>query len=108
VVDVVQLGQEFHVSGVAGVAGRLQRLYFGQRCLIHVRHQDLLGVGVIVRDAGHHVGDDESAQVLLMPEGVLDGQDSAPRMAVEDEVAAVEPESTADLLHLVDEAFWLP
>jgi hypothetical protein len=46
--------------------------------------------------------------VLLVVQGVLDGEQPAPRLAEQDEVAGVQPERTADLLHLVDEAVELP
>src|SRR5580704_9071879 len=43
-----------------------------------------------------------------MVQRVLDGQDTAPRMAEQDEVVPIEPERLADLLHLVDEAVEVP
>src|SRR5437762_10664683 len=46
--------------------------------------------------------------MLLIVQRVLDGQQAAPRVAVEDEVAGVQPERPADLLHLIDEAAHLP
>ena len=73
-----------------------------------VGHQHLLGVGGVGRGARHHVGDDQAAQVLLVRQGVLHGQDAAPRLAVEHEVLAVQAQRLADLLHLVDEAVKLP
>ena len=87
---------------------RLERLDLGQRSLVHLRHQHLLGVSVVGRDARHHVGDDQPAQVLLVAQGVLDGQDPAPGVAVEHEVVPVQPERPADLLDLVDEPVELP
>ena len=106
--DVMLLVQQFHVPRVLGVARGLERLDLRQRRLVHLRHQHLLCIGVVGRDAGHHVGDDQPAQVLLMAKGVLDGEDPAPRLAVEDEVVPVQPERQADLLHLVDETVDLP
>ena len=106
--DVMLVGQQLHVPGVLDVALGLQRLDLGQRLLVHLRHEHLLGVGVVGRDAGHHVGDDEPAQVLLVVQGVLGGEQPAPRLAEEDEVGGVQPERGTDLLHLVDEAVQLP
>jgi tRNA-2-methylthio-N6-dimethylallyladenosine synthase len=51
VMDVVLLVQQLHVPGVLGISARLKRLDLGQRGLVHGRHQHLLGVGVIGRDA---------------------------------------------------------
>ena len=108
VVDVVLLVQQLHVPGVLDVAAGLERLDLGQRAGVHGRHQHLLGVGVVGRDAGHHVGDHHPAQVLLVVQRVLDGQQPAPRLPVQHESGPVEPERPADLLHLVDEAVQVP
>ena len=61
------------VGRVVGVASRFQGLDLGQRLLVHWWHQHVLGLGV-GRDACHHVGDDWVPEVLLMGQGVLDGQ----------------------------------
>ena len=108
VLDVVLLEEQLHVARVLGVAGRLEGLDLGQLGLVHGRHQDLLGVRVVRRDAGHHVRDDQAAQVLLVGQGVLHGQDAAPGLAVEDEVAGVHAEGLADLLDLADEPVQVP
>ena len=47
-------------------------------------------------------------EMLLVRERVLDGQEAAPRVAEQVEVAAVEAERLADLLHFLDEARHLP
>ena len=41
-------------------------LDLGQRLLIHRRHQHLVRVGVVCRDACHHVRDDQALEVLLV------------------------------------------
>ena len=102
------LVQQLHVPGVLDVAAGFQRLDLGQRTGVHGRHQHLLGVGVVGRDAGHHVGDDHPAQVLLVVQGVLDGQQPAPRLPVKDKIGPVQPERPTDLLHLVHEAVQVP
>jgi hypothetical protein len=102
------LGQQLHVLRVLGLGPGLERLDLGQHRLVHLRHQHLFGVGVVGRDAGHHVGDDQPAQVLLVISRVLDRQQPAPRVAVENKVVPVQPERPADLLHLIDEATELP
>src|SRR5436190_1280344 len=108
VMDVVLLGQQLHVPGVLDLPAGLQRLDLGQRRLVHLRHQHLLGVGVVGGDAGHHVRDDEPPQMLLVVQGVLDGEEPAPRLAVEDEVVPAQPERDADLVYLIDETVQLP
>ena len=102
------LHQQFHVFRVVGLAPGLERLDLGQHRLVHLRHQHLLGVVVVRRDAGHHAGDDQSAQVLLVVQRVLDGQDAAPGVAEQDEVVPIQPERLTDLLHLIDEAVQVP
>ena len=108
VMDVVLLEQQLHVPRVFRLARCLKRLDLGQCRLVHLRHQHLLGVGVVGRHAEHHVGDDKAAQVLLVAQGVLGGEDAAPRLAVEDEIAGVQPECPADLLDFVHEAVKVP
>jgi hypothetical protein len=46
--------------------------------------------------------------VLLVRQGVLHGQDPAPRLPVQHEVPAVQAQGLPDLLDLVDEAIKLP
>src|SRR5207245_6212679 len=46
--------------------------------------------------------------VLLVRQGVLNGEYPAPRLAVENEVATAEAQGAADLLDLVDEAVQFP
>ena len=106
VVDVVVLHEQCFVRRFPGLAVGLHPLDLGQRVLVHGGHQDLLGVGVVGRDAGHHVGDHQADQRLGVGQGVLDGEHAAPGLAVEDE--AVQPQRQADLLDLVDEAVDLP
>ena len=102
------LHQQFHVLRVIGLAPGLERLDLGQRRLIHGRHQHLVGVVVVRRDAGHHAGDDQPAQMLLVVQRILDAQDATPGVAEQDEVVPIQPERLTDLLHLIDEAVQVP
>ena len=108
VVLVVMRNQQLHIARVPGIARCLEGLDFGQRALVHRRHQDLLGVGRVSGGAGHHVRDHQSAEVLLVSQGILNGQHPAPRLAAEDEVLAAQAKGPANLLHFVDEALQLP
>jgi hypothetical protein len=108
VVLVVMRTQQLHIARVLDVAGRLEGLDLGQHALVHRRHQDLLRVGRVRRSACHHVRDHQSAQVLLVSQGVLDRQDPAPRLTVEDEVLPAQAKGPANLLHFVHEAIQLP
>ena len=78
VMDVVVLHQELHEARVLIILRSFERLDLGKRRLIHRGLQDLLCVVVVLLAAGHHVGDDEALEVLLMGEGVFHRQDSAP------------------------------
>ena len=73
--------EKLHVARVVVLADRLQRLDLRQGLLVHLRHQHLLGILVVRRDARHHVRDDESPEVLRVLQRVLDGEDAAPRVA---------------------------
>jgi hypothetical protein len=106
--DVMLLVQQFHVPGVGEVPAGLERLDLGEGRLVHPRHQHLLGVGVVGRDAGHHVGNDQPAQMPLVAERVLDRQDPAPGLPVQDEAVPVQAQRAPDLLHLVDESVQIP
>jgi hypothetical protein len=50
VADVVLLVQQLHVPRIVRVARCLQRLDLGQRPLVHLRHEHLLGIRVVRRD----------------------------------------------------------
>src|SRR5262249_58738654 len=47
-------------------------------------------------------------QILLIPERVLEREQAAPRVSEQVEVAPVQPERLANLLHFIDEAGQLP
>ena len=81
VVLVVVRDEELHVARVLVVPLGLEPLDLRESLRVHRRHQDVPRVGVVGRDARHHVGDDEPAQVLLVLQRVLDGEDAAPRLA---------------------------
>jgi hypothetical protein len=50
------------------------------------------------------VADDQALQLLLVSQRILDGQQTAPRLAIQDEVLAIETERASDLFDLVDES----
>ena len=60
VMDVVVRLSNSSGFRVLDVPGCFQRLDLSRYRLVHLRHQDLLGIGVVGRDAGHHVGDDHA------------------------------------------------
>jgi hypothetical protein len=103
VVAVVVLEKQRFVRRVVGCARRLQPLDLGESGLVHGRHQDVLGVGVVRAPAGHHVGDHQALEVLLVRQRVLHRQHPAPRLPDHHEVVRVEPEREAHLLDLADE-----
>jgi hypothetical protein len=102
------LHEQFFITRVLGFAGRLQLLDLGEGVLVHLRHQNPRHVLVIGRDAGHHVGNDQALEILLMRQRILQGKQTAPRLAIQEEVVPVQAEGGADLLHLVHEAVDLP
>jgi hypothetical protein len=97
-----------YVTRVLDVASRFEGFDLRKHSLVHRGHQDLLGVCRVGRGARHHVGDHQAAQMLLVSHRVFEGEQPAPRLAVEDEVAPVQAEGLPNLLHLVHEAVKLP
>ena len=67
--NVVVLDEQPHLARAFGLPSGFERLDLGERCLVHLRHEHLLGISVIGRDARHHVGDDQAPEVLLVAEG---------------------------------------
>ncbi len=98
------LAEQLHVTGVIVRLGGLERLELGQHLRIHRGHQHVGGVVAVGRVAGHVVRDDQPFEVLLVRESVLDGQQAAPGLAVEEEVVGIESQSSPHLLDFVDKA----
>ncbi len=106
--DVVVRNQQLHVARVLELSPFLQTFDLGKHRLVHRRHQHFLGVLVVGRDTGHHVGNHEPLEMLLVFQRILDGQNPAPRVPEEVEVLLVEPERLPDLLDFFDEAGRVP
>lgn len=108
VVDIVVRHQQFHVAGLFKLARSFDPLDLREGSLIHLRHQHLFGILVVGGDTGHHVGDDEAFEVLLILESVFHRQDATPGVAEEVEVVFIELERPADLLNLLNKTGGLP
>ena len=100
----VMLHHQFNIPRILVLSSGFKAFDLRQGRLIHGWHQHLLGVLVVGRNAGHHIGDDEALHILLVLERILDGQNTAPRMAEEVEIALIEPQRLPDLLHFLHEA----
>lgn len=107
-VDVVMLHEQFHVAGLLVFVGSFQFLDLGQGFLVHLGHKHVFRIFVVGGDAGHHVGDDQAFEMLLVLESVFHRQDAAPGMTEQVEVTLVELECLADLFHFFDEAGGFP
>ena len=70
--------QQFHVARIAEILVLFDGSDFGQDLGIHLFRKDFGGVFPIFGGTGHHVGNDESFEVLLVFEGVFHGQNATP------------------------------
>ena len=93
------LHHDLLVSGIVVVllgfkSIELRDLFGGEQVLLEGGGALEVGLG-----SGGHIGDDETAEMLLVVERVLDGEDASPGVAVEYEV--FEAEAAADLFDLL-------
>jgi hypothetical protein len=77
--DLLVSGIVVLLPGFKGI--ELRDLFGGEQVLLEGGGALEIGLG-----SGGHIGDDETAEMLLVVERILDGEDAAPGVAVEDEV----------------------
>lgn len=77
------------VFGIVIIAGRFEAIQFCTGFLCQ-KAFEVVETGEVGVDSGRHVGDNEAAQVLLVLQGVFNGEHSTPGLPVEHEVFKAE------------------
>src|ERR1700691_515464 len=69
--------EQLLIPRVGGLPLGLEPLDLREHVLVHGRHQDVVGVVVVEPGAGHHVGDHQPLELLLVMDGVLHREQAA-------------------------------
>ena len=104
----MMLDEQVHVARVVILFLSFEPFDLRKCLLVERGHDDIVRICVVCRNAGHHVRDDQSLQVLLVREGVFECEDSAPGVAEQEEVVVIEAQGLPNLLDFVDETWDFP
>jgi hypothetical protein len=100
--------EEFHVAGVFKIPSLLDGENLLLDGVVHPRKERATSIGIVGRNTRHHVGNDDSLEMVLVFQRILDRQQSAPRLAEEEEIGGVETKRLTHLLDLIDKTLKLP
>ena len=100
--------KDFHVLGICIGAPGFHGIDGIHQCRVHLLCQYFIGVFAVIRTTRHHIGNDQCFQVLLVLQGILHGQDTAPGMTQQVKVIFRQPQSSSDLFYFFHKTREIP